>query len=74
MLTRFLNGLNFFGMLSHVFLPMMTTFERPSGALDVTCEKYAISFGSRHGRRAFCPIPFDLVAATMRVSRDISSQ
>ena len=31
--------------------------------------KYAISFGSRHGKPPFRPIPLDLVAATITVSR-----
>lgn len=50
-----------------MFRPIITKFCFPSGALDVTCAKYFISLDSRHGRREFEPIPFDLVAATIMV-------
>jgi len=59
------------GMLSQVFRPITTAFVVPSGAAEVTCAKYDISFGSRHGRLPFLPIPFERVAATMMVRRDI---
>lgn len=71
MLTRFRRGLNFVGMLSHVFLPIITAFEASGGAFDVTRAKYAISLDSRQGSCEFWPMPLDLVAATMMVRRDI---
>lgn len=67
-LTRFGRGLNFFGMLSHVFLPMRTALTLPSGAFEVTRAKYCISFDSRHGRRPLCPMPLLRVTATMIVN------
>ena len=64
---RFFKGLNLFGMLSHVLRPIMTALDDPSGAWDVTRAKYAISCGNRQGSVALWPIPFDFVAATIRV-------
>lgn len=67
-LMRLGRGLDFFGMLSHVFLPMSTALTLPSGAFEVTRAKYCISFDNRHGRRPFCPMPLLSVAATMIVN------
>jgi hypothetical protein len=60
-------------MLSQVFLPMMTTFDFPSGAAEVTRAKYFISLGSLQGRRPAWPIPLAFVAATMMVIPDIKA-
>lgn len=68
MLTRLGRGLNLFGMLSHVFLPMSTALTLPSDAFVVMRAKYCISFFSRHGRRPCCPMPLLSVAATMIVN------
>ena len=69
MLIRFFNGLNLVGMLSHVFLPMITVFffVTFSGTCDVILAKYAISLERRQGRRPVAPMPFERVAATIRV-------
>ena len=64
-------GRNRSGMLSHVLRPMTTAFAHPAGAPAVARAKYAISFGRRHGRLASFPIPFEAVAATISVRRDI---
>lgn len=69
--VRFFSGLNFSGMLSHVFRPMITAFMLPSGAFIVVRAKYDISLGRRQGRVPFFPMPFVSVAATMSVSRGI---
>jgi hypothetical protein len=68
-LIRFFNGLNLVGMLSHVFLPMMTAFlfVAFSGTCDVILAKYAISLERRQGRRPVAPMPFERVAATIKV-------
>lgn len=71
MLDRLGSGLNFGGMDSHVFLPMITAFDLPSGAAEVTLAKYAISLGSLQGKRPCWPMPLDFVAATMMVRRDM---
>lgn len=65
-------GLNLLGMLSHVFLPMITAFCCPSGALVVTCAKYLSSFESFHGKPPFTPMPLAFVAATTIVRRDMA--
>lgn len=72
MLALSTSGLLLFGMLSQVLRPIITTFAFSGGADLVTRAKYAISDGSRHGRRDPCPIPFVQVAATMRVSEAIT--
>ena len=76
-------GRNAFGMLSQVFLPMMTAFfpdifsagcapslfdEMVSGTRVVIFAKYAISRGRRHGNRPDNPIPLFMVAATIKVA------
>ena len=71
-LTLSTSGLLLLGILSHVFRPIITALAYSDGAALVTREKYAISDGSRHGRRDPCPIPFVRVAATIRVSETIS--
>lgn len=71
MFTRLGSGRYFGGMLSQVFLPIITTLDCPSGAVEVTLAKYFISLGRRHGRREFWPIPLAFVAATMMVRRDM---
>ena len=57
-------GLNFLGIESHVFLPMMTAFVLPSLPLAtalVTLEKWAISDFSLQGR------PFSLGQVDIRM-------
>ena len=71
MLSRFERGLFFLGMLSQVFLPIITAFCRPSVAFDVARVKYFNSLGRRHGRELLMPIPLAFVAATMMVRRAI---
>lgn len=76
MLRRFFKGRNFGGMLSQLFLPMITAFIAPAGASEVIRTKYAISPGRRQGKPfEETPIPLRLVAATIIVKgRSISGR
>lgn len=47
---------------------MMTAFVREGGAAEVTLAKKAISFRSDHGRVEESPMPWEGVAARIRVS------
>jgi hypothetical protein len=59
------NGLNLTGMLSHVFLPIITAFFLPGSDVEsVSSLKNLRSPGSFHGKIPPFPMPKSQVAAT----------
>ena len=70
-LNRFGRGLNFGGIESQVFRPIMTAFRCVEGQVVDARRKYAISLGKRHGSNPAAPIPLDMVAARSRVDEDM---